>query len=363
MGHQALGVEHQPAVLERRRAHALLHALDQHRVLGADLVVELEQVRDPGLVHVRAEEVVEEAPGALGAGRHHRADREVRLARHDVDRHVREEEVELAALDRAARVEVALPRLAHGPVLARERGALLQHVGVHGDVDDLREARVRDLAVVALEVVLAADLPVRVVLGRRAVVEAQRVEVDAGGGDELGQLAEVLGERRGAAVRVDEDERPPGVDRHRQEAELRLVEALLALGARRGAERAVEVVRPGVVGALQRLARPSPSQTSEPRWRQTLTNARSAPSLPRTTTTGTPPASQVKNAPGSATWSARPAYCHARRKIRSRSSRSTAGSTYQSYGSVRPSAIVAIRPTVSRPPMRRRARPRRRPAR
>ena len=77
-----------------------------------------------------------------------------------------------------------------------------------------------DLAVVALEVVLAADLPVRrVLVPARALEEAQRVEVDAGRGDERGQLAERLRERLGLRVRVDEDERAPRVDRNGDEPE------------------------------------------------------------------------------------------------------------------------------------------------
>ena len=190
------------------------------------------------------------------ASGHDRADREVRLAGHDVDRDVRPEEVELAALDRPARVEVAFPGLAHRAVLRREGGALLEHVGVHGDVDDLREGRMSDLAVVALEEVLAAHLPVRLVLGGRALEETKRAEVEAGGRDELGQLAEVLGERRRVGVRVDEDERPQASTCTGTQPELGLVEAGLALGARRGAERAVEAVGPGVVRALERLAPP-----------------------------------------------------------------------------------------------------------
>src|SRR5581483_7500087 len=63
-------------------------------------------------------------------------------------------------------------------------------------------------------------------------------------------------ERLGARVEVDEDERPPRVDRGRDEAELRLREVRLLLAPRRGAEAAVEPVRPRVVRALQRLARP-----------------------------------------------------------------------------------------------------------
>ncbi len=43
-----------------------------------------------------------------------------------------------------------------------------------------------DLAVVALEEVLGAQLPVRLVRRVRAVVEPQRVDIEPGAGDELG---------------------------------------------------------------------------------------------------------------------------------------------------------------------------------
>jgi hypothetical protein len=46
------------------------------------------------------------------------------------------------------------------------------------DVDDGREARMRDGAVVALEEVLGADLPVRLQLRLVAPEEAQRIHVD-----------------------------------------------------------------------------------------------------------------------------------------------------------------------------------------
>ena len=83
----------------------------------------------------------------------------------------------------------------------------------------------RDLAVVALEEVLAADLPVRgVFVAARALEEPQRVEIDPRGGDEGGQLAERLRERLRLLVGVDEDERAPGVDRDGDEAEHVLVE-------------------------------------------------------------------------------------------------------------------------------------------
>ena len=113
-----------------------------------------------------------------------------------------------------------------------------------------------DLAVVALEEVLAAHLPVRLVLRGRALEEAERAQVEAGGREEVRQLAEVLRERWCVRVRVDEDERSPGIHLHGHEPELRLVEALLALGARRRAERAVEAVGPRVIRALERLAPP-----------------------------------------------------------------------------------------------------------
>ena len=59
----------------------------------------------------------------------------------------------------------------------------------------------RDRAVVALEVVLDADLPVRVVLDLVALVEDQGVDVDATFRDDARQVAEVLGERAGGSCR------------------------------------------------------------------------------------------------------------------------------------------------------------------
>ena len=52
-------------MVEPAASHALLDALDEDGVLGADLAVELEHVVDPRLVDVRADEVVEEAGRAL----------------------------------------------------------------------------------------------------------------------------------------------------------------------------------------------------------------------------------------------------------------------------------------------------------
>ena len=111
-----------------------------------------------------------------------------------------------------------------------------------------------DLAVVALEVVLAADLPVRVVLGLGATDEPQRVHVDAPLGEEVRKRAEHVGKRWRLRVRVDEDKGAPGGDRQWQQSHSLRLETRLAVGSRRRAQHPVEVVRPRVVRALQRLA-------------------------------------------------------------------------------------------------------------
>ena len=167
------------------------------------------------------------------------------------------------------------------------------------------------------------------------VLERRRVEAAAG--HLLRQLAECLRERGGAEVGVDEDERPPRVDEHRPQAPVGVVEPGLALRARRRAERAVEVVGPGVVRALQRLAAAAAlgdlvaavaADVDEP--------AAGRPPALRTTTIGVAPARHVKYEPGSSSCVSEPAYCHVRPKIRSCSRRSTSGSEYHEAGSVSP---------------------------
>ena len=203
--------------------------------------------------------------------------------------------------------------------------------------------RVRDLAVVALEEVLAADLPVRLVAGARAAEEAKRVDVEARVGDERGQLAQRLGERGRLPVGVDEHERSPGVDARAAGGRARSGRSPPPgpTAAPRATTRRARTSRRGR-GTASVSRRPSPSQTSEPRWRQTLRNARSVPSRSRTTTIGIAARIAGEERAGLGAWSACPAYCHARRKTRSRSSRRTAGSVYQSQGSVRLSATVAM---------------------
>ena len=112
-----------------------------------------------------------------------------------------------------------------------------------------------DGAVVALEVVLDADLPVRVVLALRPLVEDERVDVDPAFGHEPRQVAQVL-LRAGphAWSGLTKTNGPQVSTSDGDEAEAFPVEAGLAVRPRRTSQRAVEVVRPRVVRALQRLA-------------------------------------------------------------------------------------------------------------
>ena len=202
----------QPALGERARADAALDALDEHLVLAADLAVELEQLLDPRLVLAGGEEVVEEARRPGRRDRVDRPDREVRPAREDVHGRARPEEVELAARKLALGVVFLGVRIADRRALGRDEAVGLEPVGVEGDVDRLRQARVRDRAVVALEEVLADDLPVRLDLGLGAEAVLEPVDVEPELGDLLRHRAESLLERRRVGVGVHEHERPPGAD-------------------------------------------------------------------------------------------------------------------------------------------------------
>jgi len=79
---------------------------------------------------------------------------------------------------------------------------------------------VRDLAVVALEEVLADDLPVRVDLGFPALVEDELVDREPELCDLRRHRAQRFGERLGVALRVHEEKRAPHVDGDAAEAEL-----------------------------------------------------------------------------------------------------------------------------------------------
>src|SRR6266508_1048523 len=237
---ELLALGQQAALLDEPGADTPLHPLDERAILRADLPVEGEQLVGPAVLRARGEEVVEESRRALRAPRQERPDREVRRAGVDVHPQVGPDEVELP-LSRAARGSEL-----REDVIGRRR----EPVGVRGDVVGGAEPSVRDRAVVALEVVLAGDLPVR-----RELVLVARMEDEPVDGDEVGQPAECRRERRRALVGVDEQERAPCLEAKRQEGELGRVEAGLALRAGRGPKGAVEAVRPGVIRALDgRLA-------------------------------------------------------------------------------------------------------------
>ena len=173
MGDQLLAVAHEDAVLERARCDAPLHALDEPQIFLSNLIVEGDEVVDPLGLYVPAEEVVEKAVRALGCQGHERADREVRPAREDVDPEVRPEEVELGARQLVAgRGRPRRSVLRGKPSVGREE------VRLGRDVDQLAESGMRDLAVVALEEVLADDLPVRLDFGLPAGVVDERVDVE-----------------------------------------------------------------------------------------------------------------------------------------------------------------------------------------
>ena len=132
---------------------------------------------------------------------------------------------------------------------------MLEDVGVLRHVERLREARVRDRAVVALEEVLRADLPVaRVLVALGPRVEAEPVDLDPAVREQPGELTQGARERPGVAIGVDEHERAPRLGRDGDERQRLGVEGVLALGPRRVPQRPVEVVRPRVVRALDRLA-------------------------------------------------------------------------------------------------------------
>ena len=164
--------------------------------------------------------------------------------------------MELAALDLARQVVHASRLGSRRPVLAHSVSGRFEEIRVRGHVDDGREAGMRDRAVVALEEVLGAELPVRLDLRLRALEEAKRVDVDSGRGDAVGHVFEEVRERAGIGVRAHEDEGAPGLRAQLQQAEVAGVDPAFAVRARRRDQSAVEPVRPRVVGALERRSPP-----------------------------------------------------------------------------------------------------------
>ncbi len=93
----------------------------------------------------------------------------------------------------------------------------------------------RDGAVVALEEVLADDLPVRLDVGLPALVEDELVDGEAELRDLGGHRPERDGKRLRLGSDVDEHERAPGVHGDGAEAELPAIDAGELVGARRRA--------------------------------------------------------------------------------------------------------------------------------
>ena len=163
--------------------------------------------------------------------------------------------MELAACDLAFDV-VAASVLAHRAQLGRERLPFLEPVHRRRDVHERAEPRVRDRAVVALEEVLGNELPVRLDGRRCTVAELELLDVHARLGDEVGQPAEHLPQRRRLRVRAREHERAPRPDRRRTEAEPLRFHTAFPVGPRRRHEPPVEAICPGVVRALKRRTAP-----------------------------------------------------------------------------------------------------------
>ena len=163
------------------------------------------------------------------------------------------EQVELSALDLTLRVVDPAAAVAGLTELAREPGPRLERVGVGSDVDRLREAGMRDRAVVALEVVLDADLPVRVVLDLDTVAEDERVDVEPAAGDQPGSSPRCSvsgGASRSGLTNTNGPQvstwsgTSPSPSRRKPGSPVR---------PRSAPQRAVELVGPRVVSALQCL--------------------------------------------------------------------------------------------------------------
>ena len=242
------------------RRDPALDSLHERLVLRADLLVEREVTGEPFLVDAGADEVVEEPVGPVRAAGHDGPIERLGRPGMTFTTVAGEEEVELARATSPRASYTSPPGAAarhprRRADLRREPAARIEPVRVGRDVERLREGRVRDRAVVALEEVLDADLPVaRVLVGLRARVEAQRVDVDPAVGEKSGQLAERVGQRLRLAVRVDEDERPPRLHRRPRTSPSAPVSKTGSRSARGAPQSAVEAVRPGVVRALDRLA-------------------------------------------------------------------------------------------------------------
>ena len=150
--------------------------------------------------------------------------------------------------------------------------------------------------VIALGVVFHQNLPVclDVVFDALSAGEPGKIEP----GEEVGQTPERLRQRFGIGGDVEEDEALPDSEPGRIEPIFDWIEIDQRIGMPGVMEFAVEIVDPGMVGALKRTSWPCGSvTTSDPRCRQTLKKARISPSLPRTTMIASPATSVRKYDP------------------------------------------------------------------
>src|SRR3984957_17682944 len=112
----------------------------------------------------------------------------------------------------------------------------------------------RDRAVVAFVEILDDYFPVRGNFVDVAPKHPHLREIDPRALENRWQVAQNVAHWGGGRGRVDENQRPPHLDRKRRERQRVLRELSLLILARRGAERAVQVVGPSVVVTLQGLA-------------------------------------------------------------------------------------------------------------
>ena len=119
-------------------------------------------------------------------------------------------------------------------------------------VDRAQHLRMNSLDVVRLREALGDDLPVALDRGDGRRDRVKLVEVHPG--RVVDDPLEELPERRGGEVEIHEDERPPGVDLHAEQAEVLVAKpGTEPLPGGHLAERALEVPRPVVVRATEVL--------------------------------------------------------------------------------------------------------------
>ncbi len=221
----------------------------------ADLVVERHQLVDPRLVDVGAEEVVEEAVRAVGRQRDHRPDRDVRTARERCSRRgsARGSGTGCAAAHRRGASACRRPR---GSGRAGSRA---------GRRSTARTTRPTRRASARAADARPGSGSTRGSSRRRSSSSPRARSPSAcrsGACRRRGRARRPEPASSRAPRRAAPDPRcvftntngPQVSTRGATEAELALREARLLVRARRGAQRAVEAVRPRVVRALERLA-------------------------------------------------------------------------------------------------------------